>query len=327
MVIGGNIAENDMLNEGKPLIPKTVLITGTGAVSTFFAARIALAGYSVKMLGFWPDAVLAIRTHGARFVDQQGAVQAAQVHISSDPCEFGPIDYALVLVKSWQTAKYAALIKQCLRQDGIALTLQNGLGNREILAEELGDSRSLAGVILLGATVLEPGLVQVSGDPLVQLEKDARLDPLVQVFERSGFQLRLFDDLNSLRWGKLIINSGVNPLSAVLGVRNGELAHDEHCQAILADLAREGRQTAEAYGVTLPYADPLTAMQEVIERTRNNTSSMLQDLQRGAPTEIDAINGAIVRHAQRKGIAVPVNQTFVSLVKALVARQAAQEKP
>ncbi len=307
-------------------MPNTILITGTGAVATFFAARMALAGYEVNMLGYWPEAVQAIRTQGARFVDQQGKTQSVRVNIASDPCEFGPIDYALVLVKSWQTAQYAGLIKQCLRPDGVALTLQNGLGNREALAAELGEERSLAGVVLLGATVLEPGLVLVSGDPIVQLEKDVRLDPLVKIFEHSEFQIRLFDDLNSLRWGKLIINAGVNPLSAVLGLRNGELVQDENCRVILADLAREGKQTAEALGVQLPYDDPFLAIQEVLERTRNNSSSMLQDLQRGAPTEIDAINGAIVQHAHRKGIPVPVNETFVALVKSLAAQRSARQE-
>ncbi|MCE5206736.1 MAG: 2-dehydropantoate 2-reductase [Chloroflexi bacterium] len=306
--------------EGKPLTQKSVLIAGTGAVATLFAAKMGDAGYNVKMLGFWPEAVQAIRAQGVRFIDQHGITHSAHVQVSSNPCEFGPIDYALVLIKSWQTRKYARLLKECLSDDGIALTLQNGLGNREILAGELGEGRCLAGTIVMGATILQPGLVQLSGDPMIQLERDPRLDRLVEIFTQSGFQVETFDDLVSLRWSKLIINSGINPLSAVLGVTNGELAANPHSRSILSVLAREAAQTAAANGVKLPYDDPLVAIEDVIQRTAQNTSSMLQDLQRGAPTEIEAINGEIVRHAHRNGVSVPVNECFVSLVKAMVER-------
>jgi 2-dehydropantoate 2-reductase len=299
------------------LTQKSILIAGTGAVATLFAAQMGSAGYQVKMLGFWPEAVQAIRKNGVKLIDDAGHDKTARVDIFSDPIEIGQVDYALVLIKSWQTRKYARLINQCLSPEGYALTLQNGLGNQEILAEELGAQRCMSGVMVFGSSIFQPGVVKLSGEPVIQLEKNTHLDELVGIFKKCGFQVEEFDNLVSLRWGKLIINSGINPLSTILGVLNGKLGNNLHCRSILADLANEGEKTAIAFGIRLPYIDPLTAMEEVIHNTARNTSSMLQDLQRGAPTEIDAINGAIVRHAHRMGIPVPVNECLVSLIKAM----------
>ena len=295
-----------------------ILIVGSGAVATLFAAKIGAAGYEVKMLASWPEAINSIRTNGVRMVWGDGAQVNANVTISDDPSELGPVRRAIVLVKSWQTREYAEKLRHCLAADGIALTLQNGLGNREILADVLGEKRSAAGIIMLGATTLQPGLVQTSGEPLVQLDQQAGLALFEGILSQSGFRVDSYPDLTGLQWGKLIINAAINPLSAILGVPNGSLLKSAHCRELLRQLAQEGQQVAGAHGIALPYTDANSAVEAVIERTKINTSSMLQDRQRGAPTEIDAINGEIVRYARLAGLTAPVNECMVSTVKAML---------
>jgi 2-dehydropantoate 2-reductase len=297
---------------------ESILIVGSGAVATLFAAKIGAAGYDVRMLGSWPDAIRAIRSNGIHLKLGDGTQLNVNVTIRTDPAELGPVQRAIVLVKSWQTRQYAEKIRQCLTGDGIALTLQNGLGNLEILAEVLGKQRSAAGIIMLGATMLQPGIVQTSGEALVQLDQQAGLTLFGNLLSNSGFRVDSYPDLTGLQWGKLIINAAINPLSAILGVPNGVLLKSKHSRALLKQLAQEGQQVAAAHGISLPYPDAFMAVEGVIERTKNNTSSMLQDRLRGAPTEIDAINAEIVHYARLAGLSAPVNENMVSLVKALV---------
>src|SRR5574341_314120 len=137
-----------------------ILIVGTGALATLFASRLTQAGCRVIMLGTWPEGIRALRENGARLVDANGSEQTFRVSIADDPKTCRGIKHALVLVKSWQTERAARQLTECLAEDGLAVTLQNGLGNREILAERLGATRVALGTTTTGATLLGPGLVK-----------------------------------------------------------------------------------------------------------------------------------------------------------------------
>jgi 2-dehydropantoate 2-reductase len=132
-----------------------------------------------------------------------------------------------------------------------------------------------------------------------------------------GFGINVVDDAQSLIWGKLVINAAINPLTALLRVKNGELIENIPARTLMGELVREAASVAEALGVTLPFSGPERAAEEVAQRTAENTSSMLQDILRGAQTEVDVINGAVVRFGEKKNIPTPVNRIMWSLVKAL----------
>src|SRR5689334_14633297 len=132
-----------------------VLLVGTGALATLFAVQLGAAGHSVHMLGTWKEGLQALRTNGARLVDSSDQEITCKVHATDQPAEVRGIRYAIVLVKSWQTERAALQLKECLPQDGLALTLQNGLGNLETLTNMLGVRRVALGTITAGATLLE----------------------------------------------------------------------------------------------------------------------------------------------------------------------------
>jgi 2-dehydropantoate 2-reductase len=140
------------------------------------------------------------------------------------------------------------------------------------------------------------------------------------MIRRAGFDVNVVDDVKSLIWGTLVVSSAINPLTALLGTKNGELLELPSARTLMGELARETTAVANTQGVMLPFADPESAVEEVARQTAENQSSMLQDILRGAPTEIDAINGAVVRLAEEEKIAVPVNRTAWSLIKALSVR-------
>ncbi len=294
-----------------------LLILGTGALATLFAARFAAAGISVTMLGTWREGLAALNEKGVR-VDGNG--RAFHVHATDNPAECKGMRFALVLVKAWQTERAAHQLSGCLAEEGVALTLQNGLGNDTILARTLGLPRVARGATTLGAALVEPGLVRLGGEGPVSLENHPRLSPLEEMIRRAGFVVNLEEDVQSLVWGKLVVSSAINPLTALLRVNNGELLKRPSARALMKDLARETAAVAKTLGVALPFTDPERTAEEVAQRTAENQSSMLQDILRGAPTEIDAINGAVVRLAEEKKLQVPINRTIWSLVKAIPVR-------
>ena len=296
---------------------ENILLVGTGALSTLFAARLSEAGHHVSMLGTWKDGLHALNENGARVTEPSGKERAFQVRATDNPADLSNIKHAIVLVKSWQTKRVAEKLKGILAPDGMVLTLQNGLGNRETLARDLGSERVALGVTTTGATLLGPGLVKVGGEGVISLEQNQALGPLEAALRSSNFNLQIVNDARSLMWGKLIINAAINPLTALLQVPNGELLSHPWARKAMSALAREAAEVAQAEQVNLPFSNPIEAVEEVARKTAKNLSSMFQDVRRGAPTEIDAICGAVTRRGEAHGIATPYNRSCWQLVKAM----------
>jgi len=294
-----------------------LLIVGTGALATLIAARLSEAGHPVTLLGTWQAGLDALRSGGARLVDVEGNERAYPVHATNNPEECRGAKYALVLVKAWQTERAARQLADCLAGDGLAVTLQNGLGNRETLIRDLGPGRVALGVTTAGATLLGPGLARPGGEGVVSIERHPALGPVEEALKSAGFNVELVEEAQSLVWGKLVINAAINPLTALLRVPNGELLERPAARDLMGALARETAQVAGAEKVTLPFSDPAAAAEEVARKTAGNHSSMLQDVSRGAPTEIDAICGAITTRGELHGILTPVNHVCWRLVRAL----------
>lgn len=296
---------------------KEILILGTGALASLFAARLSLAGAKVTMLGSWKEGLEALRNHGIRLIEADGSEHVVAVRAVDDPCRCRGARYALVLVKAWQTQRAAQQLVECLHEDGLALTLQNGLNHYRTLTETLGEPRVALGVTTVGAYLAQPGVVHGVGEALVWLGAHPRLAPLAELLQAAGFVVKSEADMSTLVWGKLVINAAINPLTALLCVNNGELLQRPASRALMDLVAQEAAAVAAAQGVRLPYPDAVAAVEEVARRTAANYSSMLRDVQRGAPTEIDAINGAIVRVAEQVGQPAPLNYALWLLIRAL----------
>jgi 2-dehydropantoate 2-reductase len=294
-----------------------ILIVGTGALATLFAARLAQAGYPITILGTWKAGLDALRTSGARLIDSEGHEHQFEVHVTDNAQECLGMRYAMILVKAWQTERAAAQLKECLPEAGLAITLQNGLGNRETLAQSLGWRRVALGITTTGATLIGPGMVRAGGEGIISLEQNQIMAPFEAALKSARFSVTIVEDAQSLIWGKLVINAAINPLTALLRVPNGELLERPSARVMMKTLASETAWVAEAENVNLPFSDPVAAAEEVALKTAANHSSMLQDVLRGAPTEIDAICGAVVKIAQRHGIHTPANWACWKLIKAL----------
>jgi len=301
-----------------PRSAEPILIVGTGALASLFAARLSAIGQDVLILGTWQAAIDAFNTDGVHLISEDGDDEHYSLRATSDPADCAGARFALVLVKSWQTERAAEQLTACLADDGLALSLQNGIGNREILTEALGAQRVALGSTTTGAALLGPAKVRPGGEGIVSLGNHPQLAPLVDLLSEADFSVEMQEDIESLIWSKLVINAAINPLTALLNIPNGELLTRPSARKLSAELAREVAAVAAAKGIQLAFADPVQAAEDVARRTAANRSSMLQDVDRGAPTEIEAICGAVVRAGEKLGIPTPLNETMRLLIKARV---------
>lgn len=296
-----------------------VVIFGVGAMGSLFGSRLSELA-NVALFGNWAEQIETIRRDGLTISYPDGSTTRHTVRITNNLANLPPADVALILVKSYQTERAAQQAAQVLKPDGLAVTLQNGLGNREILAEAVGSRRAGLGITAQGATVLAPGQLYHAGQGPTYLAdmpgQTVRLAKIAALFNRAGLETSLVDNADSLVWGKLAINAGINPLTALLGIPNGALTEDERLSQMMAAAASEVAQVAAAQGIRLPYDDAARRTAEVSKATASNRSSMLQDVSRSAPTEIEAISGAVVRFGKRLGVPTPVNEFLLRTVKA-----------
>jgi 2-dehydropantoate 2-reductase len=302
-----------------------IAVIGTGALACVYAAR--LAGHAeVCMYGNWPEGVEAIRGFGVHVVEPDGRLWHAAVPVCTGAdldAPDGPrecADVALVLVKSYQTPRAAEWARELLTPAGLGLTLQNGLDNYEALVEEVGAERAAVGVTYNGAMLLRPGEVRHVAHNRTYLGSTPgnaeRISALAEVFERAGFETEVGEDIEAQLWGKAVVNAAINPLAALWRVPNGDLVASADRRWLLTRLAEEAASVARARGLVLPFDDPVAHTEGVCRSTAANRSSMLQDVDRGRPTEIDSINGIVIAEGKRLGVHVGVNEVIWRLVRA-----------
>ena len=295
-----------------------ITILGIGAMGCLFGSK--LNGHAdARLVGTWPEQIEVIQHDGLEVITPGGTRVHFHLNVTSELEREPASDVVLVLVKSYRTDRAARQAAQILKPDGVAITLQNGLGNLEVLGREVGENRAVLGVTAQGATVLGPGRLRHAGDGPTHLAslpgQESRLASISALFKRAGLETTLVDDAASLVWGKLAINAGINPLTALLGIANGELVKDDLLSRIMGGAAQEVAQIAEARGIGLPYANAAVRTAEVSRATAANRSSMLQDVDRGAPTEIDAISGAVVRAGEETDVPTPINEFLWRLMQ------------
>lgn len=285
-----------------------------------FAAHLHDAA-EVVMVGNWPEQLATIQQNGLTMQGLNGRFTHHPIHTTHNPRDAAVADLAIVLVKSWQTAQAADTIQQLLAPNGVALTLQNGLSNLEQLTAVLTPSRATLGTTSAGANIVKPGHVRYAGQGITHIATtDATkhiIQPLVEMLNQKGLETRVSSEVDRLIWGKLAINAGINPLTALLGVPNGFLAENPTAQAIMAAAAKEVEAVAHKLGIQLPYLDAAQQATAVAQATAQNHSSMLQDVLRGAPTEIEAICGAVVKNGRFTQTPTPINQQLLKLVQSI----------
>jgi 2-dehydropantoate 2-reductase len=300
-----------------------IAIIGAGAMGSLFGSMLSKVS-EVSLIDINHDHVEAIRKNGLKVENMDGSSSTFNLRITDQPEDLADlVELAIIFTKSCNTRDAANTARTILDPMGLALTLQNGIGNLEVIQDVLGPENALAGVTSHGGTFLGPGIVRHAGIGPTHIadmpSKKTLIQNISRIFNAAGIETSLSDNVNSLIWGKLIINAGINALTAICRVPNGVIGKTSECIDIMKDAVSEAAAVADALGVTLPYDDPVAQVKKVCEATAANQASMLQDILKGARTEIGAINGAIVDKAEALGISTPVNRFLYRIIKAIEA--------
>lgn len=296
-----------------------IAVVGAGGIGSLFGGRLAAAGHCVWLIHRRPEVVDALRAHGLR-LDSADRSEHISLNATTDPREAGQVDLVLVLTKSNDTRAAAQGSRDLVGADTLVLTLQNGLGNDTILGQVLGHERVLVGMTYAGAAVVAPGHVRFTA-PGATFVGDAagrsvRAAGLAHLFTEADLPTTVAGDLLSEVWGKLLINSAMNATCALTGASGTDALRSRAATDMLCSVAIETAAVAAALGVRLPYPDPAARVLQHCRDVADAKPSMLQDVERGRPTEIDAINGAIVGEGDRLGVPTPYNRALLLLVRA-----------
>lgn len=224
---------------------------------------------------------------------------------------------AIILVKAYQTRKALERILSSLHPKGTVLSLQNGLTTREQMLEVLGEERTVSGITLCAAEQIEPGLVRHNGGSAVFIGQHYGVESFKHVLTTAGFSVTATPEIRKMIWEKAILNSAANPLGAILGLKNGQMAGKPEVMGIMDELIREACAVADADGIKF---DPLTVcqkMRQILTDTATNRCSMLQDVLHHRETEIEEINGAVITLGKKFGIPTPVQNTIYQLVRSI----------
>ncbi len=291
-----------------------IAVFGAGAVGSVLGGLLSTRN-EVTLIGR-REHVLAVSGGGLRLSGTVEGVFSPAARESVEGLEVQ--DVVLITVKAYDTDAAVREVAPLVGGHTLVASVQNGLGNAEKLVRAFG-SRALVGVPVLGAAVLGPGNIRVSGlkevavgSTVGQHGNAVRLSGLLA---ECGIPSRISASIIAEVWSKAVVNAAVNPITALVGLENGSILRDEGLRELSRAVSMEAARAAEASGVILG-GDPFERVMEVVRATAGNRSSMLQDVERGRRTEIDEINGALVRAGEARGLEMPVNRALWALVRA-----------
>lgn len=298
-----------------------IVIIGAGAMGCLYGAKIsALDKNEVWLLDVFQEHVDSINKKGLLMEENGEVIVYDKVKASTDPSEVGPCDLAIVFVKSTITGMAIEANKAVFHENTIALTLQNGLGNVDEISKIIGSEHVIAGTTAHGATMIEAGKIKHAGSGKTIIgeldgSKSERIENIACLLKEVGMETEVSENVMGLIWDKLLVNVGINALTAITELQNGKLAEIPELAAILEKAVEEGEAVAKAKGIVLNTPDPIKHTKKVCIATAENKSSMLQDILRKKVTEINMINGAIVREGEAAGVLTPVNEVLTNLIK------------
>lgn len=298
-------------------------VLGAGSLGSAMGAALAEAGSEVWLVSRNRAHVDAIRAHGLEVRTDHGE-RTVRVDAAVDCAGLAPVDLLIVLVKSFDTRKAIEAAMPAVGEHTIVMSLQNGLGHEEVLGAVVGRERLIAGRTYVGGQLLAPGIVLAGtrGKRTIVGELDGRITDRVRAvaaeFERAGLATTASDNILGTIWDKLLVNAATGALAGITRLPYGRLYAVPEVEATAIAAVTEGMAVARAAGIAISYADPREPWLAAGKGLPFDfKASILQSLERGSVTEIDWINGAVVREGRRLGVPTPVNDTLVACIKGL----------
>lgn len=292
---------------------------GSGAMGCLYGGMLAEAGNEVVLIDVWKEHIDAINESGLKIEGINGERTVKNIRGVTDPAAAGIADLVLIFVKATLTGQAMREARSLVGPDTTVLTLQNGLGNVEALCAATDPSRVTAGTTGHGSTLTGAGRIRHAGDGETVIGepgggRSARIEALADFLNKAGINAKITENVMGLIWTKLLVNVGINALTAVTGLKNGRLLDFPETDELLRLAVEEACAVAEAKGIRLETEDPVGHTRLIARKTADNRSSMLQDVSAKRQTEISVINGAIAGEGKKLGVPVPLNTLLTNLV-------------
>ncbi len=293
-----------------------VAVMGAGAVGCYYGGLLAKAGHEVTLIGR-PGHVEAIRRDGLRLQSADNDLHVP-LSASTEPGAVNGADIVLFCVKSSDTASTATSMVPFLRGDAVLVSLQNGVGNADLLRAAL-PHEIIPAAVYVATAMAGDGHVRHHGGGRLVIGKSRSSATVAMIFSAAGVPVDISDNIVGVQWTKLIINCAYNALSAISGLPYAKLVQHSGVWQVLREIVNECLAVAAKAGV-VPVGDVWEGIERIPRTMAEQTSSTAQDIKRGRPTEIDWLNGFIVRKGQELGVPTPVNLTLHTLVRTLESR-------
>ncbi|MFQ5763171.1 MAG: ketopantoate reductase family protein [Candidatus Bathyarchaeia archaeon] len=309
------------MGENRRLGSMNILVMGAGAIGSLFGGLLSHAGNEVTLVGR-ASHMEQVKTHGLTIRHADGEVVTKPYGVTHPPQLTGSrFDLILLTVKAYDTRTAARRLQPLLHGETMMVSLQNGLGVEDEILEATGRSDISRALTSCGASIIRPGEVSFNGGGATTIgcyspEAASAVKVVARILREAGIQAETTPNLQSAVWTKTLVNAAINPLGTLTQTRNGQLLESAGLRNMMIDVVEEGVRVAEATGVTLQ-SNPVEVMLRTAQATALNENSMLQDIRRRRRTEVDYINGAIVRKARDVAVAAPLNSALTELIKGL----------
>jgi 2-dehydropantoate 2-reductase len=297
-----------------------ITIIGAGAMGSLFGGLLTEAGADVQLLDIWEAHVAAMNSQGLR-IERENKVRTVRVKAVSAVAEARPAELAIVFVKSMHTKTAAVAAERIIGTRGYVLTLQNGMGNIDQIKTRIAPPRIIAGTTSHGATLMKPGKIRHAGEGPTTIgfwhEGDkAVIQRIAEQFTAAGIETTVTGAVQAVVWDKLLVNVGINAVTALTGIKNGQLLDLPATQVLVEAAVNEAILLASAMGVHVR-KNAAAHVFDVAGRTAGNRSSMGQDVDHRRRTEIDAINGFVAGESEKRGLPATVNRTLTALIETM----------
>jgi len=294
-----------------------IAVMGAGAVGCYYGGMLARAGHDVTLIGRAQHAD-AIRKNGGLRFEEKGFDAIVPLRGAEDASALRGAKLVLFTVKSGDTESAGRAMKPHLERDAVILSLQNGVDNAERLAAVLG-REVVPAVVYVAVEMAGPGHVKHHGRRELLIGESARSEQIAKMFIAAGVPVEVSGNVMGALWAKLIVNCAYNAISAIAQLPYGRMVQAEGIPALMQQVVDECLAVAGAAGIKVP-GDLIKAVPKIAETMPGQFSSTAQDLARGKPTEIEHLNGFVVKKGEALGVQTPVNRTLLALVKLLEKR-------
>lgn len=296
-----------------------IAIIGSGAMGSLYGGYLSKGDNEVYLVDIWEEHINRINDKGLIIVEDNIELMTKPRGIT-DSKGIGPVDLVIVFVKSIHTKNAIENNLPIIGPQTMVLSLQNGYGNSDDISQYVQKSNIILGTTSHGATMLEPGKIKHAGKGKTYIgkltrDKDENLIKIRELLNEAGFETVISDNVMELIWSKLLVNVGINALTAILEIKNGQLLEWEEGKELLVLAVSEGVRVANGLGLDFDKEEVVSHVMDVARATRENKSSMLQDILNKRKTEIEKINGAIVKEGEKIGLETPVNRVLVDMIK------------